>query len=149
MMMVLKLSVIFLFAFLFHFLWEIWQISFYKDMINAPHAQAVWFCTRATAGDALMATVAYALAGVAARRFDWLLQPTFKPCFLYFSIGLGLTIVFEHLATNVWGRWTYSEAMPRLPLLGTGLLPVLQWIVVPAITLLISRVFWRGLQCRL
>jgi len=32
-------------------------------------------------------------------------------------------------------RWAYSEAMPHLPVLGTGLLPLLQWLVIPPLVL--------------
>jgi len=29
--------------------------------------------------------------------------------------------------------WSYTEAMPLLPPLGTGLIPFLQWLIVPGI----------------
>lgn len=34
---------------------------------------------------------------------------------------------------EVRGAWAYREAMPRLPGLGIGLTPMLQWIVVPVL----------------
>lgn len=54
------------------------------------------------------------------------------------GIGLGLTVVFEWLATGPLERWSYGPAMPRIPLLETGLLPTLQWIVVPPIGLVLT-----------
>jgi hypothetical protein len=47
--------------------------------------------------------------------------------------GLGYTIMSEWLNTAVWVSWSYSSVMPVLPWLGTGLSPLLQWLVVPAL----------------
>ena len=38
----------------------------------------------------------------------------------------------EHLNVDVRRSWTDSDLMPRLPLLGTGLSPIIQWVVIPA-----------------
>jgi hypothetical protein len=35
----------------------------------------------------------------------------------------------------MFNRWDYSDAMPRLPVMGTGLLPLLQWLAVPLLVL--------------
>lgn len=34
-------------------------------------------------------------------------------------------------ATVIAERWTYAEHMPVLPVLGTGLLPLMQWLILP------------------
>jgi hypothetical protein len=39
-----------------------------------------------------------------------------------------ITIVSERLATRSLGRWTYSELMPVVPVLGVGLVPVIRWL---------------------
>jgi hypothetical protein len=44
-----------------------------------------------------------------------------------------LTIGLEYLNTDILGRWSYADSMPRVPLLGTGLSPLAQWIAVPTI----------------
>jgi hypothetical protein len=53
-----------------------------------------------------------------------------RSIFLFFLI---ITICLEALATGPLNRWTYSAAMPTIPYIGTGLLPVLQWLVLPLI----------------
>ena len=40
-------------------------------------------------------------------------------------------LVLEPLATGPLGRWAYAEGMPVVPLLGVGLSPALQWILLP------------------
>src|SRR3546814_14768649 len=47
--------------------------------------------------------------------------------------GLAYTIFSEWLNTEIRGSWAYTDAMPQLPLVGSGLSPLAQWIVVPLI----------------
>jgi hypothetical protein len=49
--------------------------------------------------------------------------------------GLAYTIFSEWLNTEIRGSWAYSKLMPILPLIGAGLSPFAQWIVVPLIAL--------------
>jgi hypothetical protein len=37
----------------------------------------------------------------------------------------------EWLNTEIRGSWAYTLAMPTLPVVGTGLAPLAQWIVIP------------------
>jgi hypothetical protein len=45
--------------------------------------------------------------------------------------GLAYTVFSEWLNTEIRGSWAYSTWMPVLPVIGTGLAPFLQWIIVP------------------
>lgn len=47
--------------------------------------------------------------------------------------GVGYTVFSEWFNVTVRASWTYAPTMPRLPLLGTGLSPLLQWVVVPLV----------------
>ena len=49
------------------------------------------------------------------------------------TIGLTYTIYSEWLNTVIRQTWAYSDLMPKLPIIGTGLSPLLQWIVVPSV----------------
>jgi hypothetical protein len=42
---------------------------------------------------------------------------------------------FEALAIGPLARWSYAPAMPTLPILGTGVVPLLQLIVLPPLTI--------------
>ena len=54
-------------------------------------------------------------------------------------IGIGYTGYSEWINVEVRHTWAYSDLMPRLPLLGTGVSPLLQWMVIPILALLIAR----------
>ncbi|WP_328586874.1 hypothetical protein [Tranquillimonas rosea] len=45
--------------------------------------------------------------------------------------GIGYTIFSEWLNVEVREAWDYTARMPTLPLVGTGLSPVLQWLIIP------------------
>lgn len=119
------------FAFLLNLAWEMWQVPFFLGMAEAPHWQAVKACTQATMGDAGIALAAFWVAAALAKNRRWILAPSKRDLAAFIGTGLIATIAFEALATEVLGRWTYIEAMPRLPIIGTGLLPLLQWLLIP------------------
>lgn len=48
-------------------------------------------------------------------------------------LGVGYTVFSEWLNIVVRKAWAYSELMPVVPIIDTGLSPLLQWIVVPAL----------------
>lgn len=120
-----------LFAFLLNFVWELWQVPFFRDLPTAPHWEAVKTCTVATLGDVALALVAFWAVSAVVRSRGWILQPHAREVAGFVAVGLGATILLEWVVTEWLRRWAYAQAMPRLPVLGTGLLPLLQWIVLP------------------
>jgi hypothetical protein len=50
-------------------------------------------------------------------------------------LGFGYTVFSEWLNVHVRQSWAYRDLMPLVPPLGTGLSPLLQWILVPAAAL--------------
>lgn len=134
-------------GFFLHFFWEMMQVPFYQNMADRPHFQVVLECARASLGDAGIMLVAYAASVLIIRRPFWLLQNRLLPSMTVFWVtGEVITIAIEGWATQAGAQWRYSKLMPTLPILGTGLLPVLQWLIVPFITLWVSRwsyIGWR------
>ena len=120
-----------LFAFLLNLPWELWQIPLFKNMPSLAHWDGVILCTRAAAGDASIALLAFWLVAAVARSRDWMRQPSGVTLVTFVAIGLVVTIMLEYWATQIGGRWEYADAMPRLPLLGNGLAPLLQWLLIP------------------
>ena len=54
---------------------------------------------------------------------------------VYMVVGITLTVGFEFYYTQISMRWTYSDLMPLVPPFGTGLSPLLQWLVIPPLVL--------------
>ena len=120
-----------MFSLLLNLAWEIWQVPFFHGMAAQPHWLGVKACTQATFGDAGIALAAFWVTALIARSRTWILRPSRPDIAIFVGVGLVATIAFETLATGALERWAYSDAMPRLPVVGTGLLPVIQWLVIP------------------
>ncbi len=129
------------FAFLLNFPWEMLQSPLFEGMGSMPHREAVMYCTRAAFGDAAIMLIAFWTVAAVGRGRGWLMQPTPVPMGAFVLIGLLITIAIEMLATS--GRWlegwTYSSHMPMLPGTNVGLVPILQWIVLPLLAVLLTR----------
>jgi hypothetical protein len=128
-----------LFAFLLNLPWELWQIPLFKNMPSLAHWDGVIQCTRAALGDAVIALLAFWLVAAATRRRKWIRRPSGTTLAAFVAIGLIVTIALEYWATQIGGRWEYAEQMPRLPLLGTGLAPLLQWVLIPPLVVWLVR----------
>lgn len=127
-----------IFGFLTAFLWEMWQMPFY-DRTGLSIADAVRGCSLGSFGDAGILVLAYFVAGKVAHDRYWLCNWSAAPLAAYLATGLAITIVVEHIALNSEWGWRYSDAMPRDPAFGTGLVPVLMWIIVPVVVLWLAR----------
>jgi hypothetical protein len=71
-------------------------------------------------------------AAAALARRDWPLRNYGRVALLTILFGIAYTVFSEWLNVSVRGSWAYAADMPVVPWLGTGLSPILQWIVVPA-----------------
>lgn len=125
------------FGFLTHFAWEMLQIPWFAGMLEASHGAVVWLCVRATGGDVVILLAGFWLASLVAGRRDWLVAGADwrRPALVVVLVGVVVTVVFEWLATGPLGRWEYTDAMPVIPFVETGLTPLVQWLVVPPLVL--------------
>ena len=57
------------------------------------------------------------------------------------TIGLGIayTLFSEWHNVSIRQSWAYSDLMPVVPIIGTGVSPVAQWIILPLFGLLFAR----------
>lgn len=124
-----------IFSFLLNFVWEMWQIPFFAGTSSDPHWVGVVSCTQATFGDAIISLVAFWCVTAVARSRLWILDPSPSQVGAFVAVGVVITIILEALATGPLERWSYTSSMPTLPVLGTGILPLLQWIVLPPLTI--------------
>jgi hypothetical protein len=120
-----------IFAFLLNYPWEFLQVPFFAGMAEATHWDAVLFCSRAAAGDVVIMLVAFWSVALATRSREWIRRPTRMHVIAFAGVGVVITLLFEWIATDILNRWQYSTLMPTLPVIGTGLTPVLQWILLP------------------
>ena len=114
----------------FHFAWEILQAPLFASLDGASHFAGVVECGWATLGDILIMISAFLVARALAGP-EWNMSAFGRGVIVFLAVGLIATIALEYLNTEILGRWTYGPDMPRLPFLGTGLAPLVQWVVIP------------------
>ena len=123
------------YSFLLHFVWEMLQFPLYGGMATAAHWLGIRMCLRATVGDVAIALSAYIVVAAWTRTWYW--RASRIRIAAYLTVGLATTVLFEVLNVYVWHRWAYAPAMPIL--LGVGVSPLLQWIIVPLLAFWLSR----------
>jgi len=129
-----------------HFVWEFIQVPTSTGMTEMNHWRGIKLSLWATFGDVGFALTAYWTARLVARSRGWILRPTRVPFMVFVAVGIGLTIGFEFYHTNISLRWTYSDLMPLVPPFGTGLSPLLQWLVLPPLVVWLTGRLMIGAQ---
>ena len=120
--------------------WEVGQYPLYDR--NEARGSHVLGCLRGAGGDLIILAGCYLAASLTARTWYWPIQQRVLGwAAIFVAVGLAITVVFERWALSV-GRWSYGATMPLI--LGIGLAPVLQWLVVPVATLAVVRASARG-----
>lgn len=131
-------AILFCIAFGLNFIWEISQTFAFK-MGGVSTAKMLLFCALASIIDAVVTMLIFWLLQKVLKRFDW------KFYLAAAVFGAVCAILFEKMAFT-FNLWTYDEEMIVLPLLGTGLLPFLQlMILVPVAIWIIMKLKWRKL----
>lgn len=128
-----------MYSFLVHFLWEMLQTPFFADMPAMAHWPATLFCLRAAIGDAGIAVAAFLAVAMLKRDRGWFLAPSVATIPVFLVLGIVATVALELHAVYWAQRWSYSSLMPIMPILGVGLVPLAQWIVVPLTALFLIR----------
>lgn len=122
-----------------HLVWETAQLPLYT-LWQTGTARAIAFAvSHCTAGDLMIAALSLVSALVVFGRADWPARGAIEVAVTMIVIGVVYTIYSEWLNTVVRQSWAYTAAMPRLPWIGTGLSPVLQWIIVPLAAMQLAR----------
>jgi len=128
-----------IFSFLLHFVWEFIQAPTYAGMIEMNHWAGIKLCMSATFGDVGFALTAFFSTCLFAKSRNWISNPAASQILVFVGVGIALTIGFEYYYTNISLRWTYSDLMPLVPPFGTGLSPLLQWILLPLLVIWFTR----------
>ena len=116
-----------------NFVWEILQLPLFTLWTTGTLRQQAFAVFHCTIGDVMIAALSLLAALVLVAQQNWPRSSVARVFLLSLAVGLGYTIYSEWLNTSVRGNWAYSQWMPTLPLLGTGLAPLMQWLIVPTL----------------
>ena len=119
---------------LLHLGWEMLQLPLYT-IWSQPTGKQAFAVLHCTIGDAMIAGLSLLIALALFGQPAWPRDGARPVWIAVVTLGIGYTLYSEWLNVNVRGTWTYSELMPKIPVIGTGIAPLLQWLVVPTIAL--------------
>jgi hypothetical protein len=113
--------------------WEILQMPFYTLWTEGAPGQIAFAIVHCTAGDILIAGSCLLAAVLLSAARRWPLSGYWRVALIAFVFGLAYTIFSEWLNTEIRGSWAYADIMPTLPLIGSGVTPLAQWIILPSV----------------
>jgi L-cystine uptake protein TcyP (sodium:dicarboxylate symporter family) len=122
-------------------IWEVAQIRAYEFPETTLMTDVIG-CFLPTLGDGLLMLIIFWTGWAVFRDSQWILKPALNGYVLMFVIGIFLAIIVELNALYLTGAWRYSEQMITIPVLGVGLLPLLQMVLLPPITAVLLRWIW-------
>ena len=110
---------------------EFAQLTLYTIWLTGKPEELAFAALHCTGGDILIAlsTLMGALAIWAPA--DWPARGRIAVLMATVVLGLGYTIFSEWLNIEVRQAWAYRTWMPVIPIINTGLSPVLQWLIIP------------------
>jgi hypothetical protein len=123
-------------------IWEMAQMSAYAETGGHSWTSTLGLCSRAAVGDVGIVLGIYAAGALAADDLGWGLRGRWNIYATAAVLGLACAALVEHAALAA-GRWSYTERMPLVSVLGAGLWPLLQMMLLPMLTFLFAR-WWAG-----
>lgn len=118
--------------------WEALQLPLYTLWRTGSSGDLAFAVLHCTGGDVLIAGASLAGSLLLFGTVQWPESGFLAVAAPAIIFGLGYTVHSEHLNT-VNNAWAYSKLMPTLPVLGTGLAPLAQWVVVPMLAFAVTR----------
>jgi hypothetical protein len=123
-------------------LWEVVQLPLYSIWVAGTRASLAYAVAHCTVGDGLIAATTFLTTAAIVRSTDWPRVAPLRGLGLVTAIGLTYTVWSEYRNVYVAKHWAYASTMPVVA--GIGLLPILQWLLLPAVTLWLPRRLQRG-----
>ncbi|MGD9724798.1 MAG: hypothetical protein AB7V39_00120 [Nitrospiraceae bacterium] len=111
--------------------WEFAQLPLYTIWREGSPREIVFAAIHCAGGDLLIGSSALLGAIVIAGDGRWPYVRFRTVATIAVAGGLTYTAFSEWLNTEIRESWAYSERMPTLPLIGAGVSPFAQWVVVP------------------
>lgn len=127
-------------AFALNLVWEIAHARLYTLWADADRITIARSLLHCALGDVLIALAAFAIAGLALRQADWPLSRPWAGGTIMVVATVTYTAWSEWYNVYQVASWGYTASMPMI--LGIGLSPLLQWLILPPLMTIAYRALW-------
>ena len=117
--------------------WEVLQSPFYTDTFEVPWSALLYNRLHCAGGDALLLLLSFWLVALGWGRHWMYATRGGTPFVVFLGLGFVYTVCSEHFNVHLVQRWAYNQWMPTVG--GIGLMPLLQWVVVPTLSVWLVR----------
>ena len=133
---IIRLLAIYAAALGINYLWEMAQMPLYQNM-PFDDISAYLICLRASFGDANITIIIFGIGLLLFKSWYWPKKLTILKA-AYLVVSGGVTAIGIELIALNRGSWTYTQLMPLIPVLRIGLVPLVQLMILPYLSYLIS-----------
>ncbi len=126
------------FSFLLNFVWEVLQTPFFVD-ISTEINTIIWYRFHCTLGDVMISLAGFWFVALISKSRIWFLNLTKGKLLLFVAFGVSYTIFSEIKNVSLNKLWAYSDLMPVIPYIDVGIVPLIQWIIIPPLLVFIVR----------
>lgn len=118
--------------------WEMGQMWAYAEMAGRQWWDTLLPCTLAALGDVAVTFAVWAVGALAAADVRWGMAGRWNAYLAAALLGGACAVAFEWKALGS-GRWHYTDRMPVVPVLGVGLWPLFQLMLLAPLALGLAR----------
>ncbi|GFE69112.1 hypothetical protein [Chroococcus sp. FPU101] len=128
---------LFIFAFLIHFVYEVWQSPYFEFYGMPTLADKINYITHCTIGDGVITVLSSGIISFWQRNRYWMITPTARLIVIFTSIGWIYTFISEIYRVRV--AQLYGVSVLVVPFVQISWLPLLQWLILPPMVLMMTR----------
>lgn len=128
---------LFLFAFLLHFVYEVWESPYFDFYAMPSLSDKVNYITHCTVGDGVITVISGWIVAGLYRSRTWMLRNTWKSTLLFTALGWIYTLVSEIYRIHI--AKLYGVSVFLVPVIDISWLPLLQWIILPPLVLYMAK----------
>lgn len=111
--------------------WEVLQLPLYAIWSEEDVEGLTYAVLHCTAGDLLIGSLTLLIAAILFGGRAWPHARRGPVLAAAMVFGIAFTVASEWISTRITLGWQYADAMPVIPPFGTGLAPLLQWVLIP------------------
>lgn len=119
--------------------WEFAHMPLYTLWEAGTAREIAFVALHCTGGDVLIALSTLVTALLLLGRGAWPQAGYWKIAAAAIVFGVAYTVFSEWLNVQVRETWAYGDLMPVIPMIGAGLSPLAQWILLPSLAF-----WWAG-----